>query len=259
MFFDGTEARRSVDLAHMSFQLNGSGGIAFPVIRGNPILAIEPPANGKLRSRKVVSRSRARGTGKFPSWKMGRMVEWESPYELKVFRIIDADPTILSFSEQPVVISFLMSGEVHRHYPDLAVQRQSGVELWEIKPRKDNVDAETKARTELLSSALAEYGIRYELVGAAEFAQGSTLANAETLLKRGRTPVSAIEREQARRLFSDLLVVRWGDIVGGILGERGCRIICRLALEGVVGFAPESLLGLDTEFHWIGNSVVGRL
>ena len=41
------------------------------------VLELIYPGTGKLRSRKVVSRSRARATGKFPSWKMGRMIQWD--------------------------------------------------------------------------------------------------------------------------------------------------------------------------------------
>src|SRR5215813_8651303 len=45
-------------------------------------------------SRNVVTRSRVRPTGKYPSWKMERMLEWESRNELHAFRLLDCDPSV---------------------------------------------------------------------------------------------------------------------------------------------------------------------
>jgi len=42
------------------------------------IRSILLPKPGQMRSRNVVSRSNARSTGKYPSWKMGRMIHWEA-------------------------------------------------------------------------------------------------------------------------------------------------------------------------------------
>jgi len=44
----------------------------------NKITSIDSPEDGKLRTRKVVTRSRHRSTKKYPSWKVGRMVQCES-------------------------------------------------------------------------------------------------------------------------------------------------------------------------------------
>ena len=66
-----------------------------------PSIEINFPKNGKIRSRKVVSRSNARNSGKYPSWKMQRMMQWESPHEGNAMRILDATPNVISFNEQP--------------------------------------------------------------------------------------------------------------------------------------------------------------
>ncbi len=50
--------------------------------------------------RRIVMRSRARATGKYPSWKAGRMVQWESINELNAFRILDAMPEVSTFTER---------------------------------------------------------------------------------------------------------------------------------------------------------------
>jgi hypothetical protein len=49
---------------------------------GSRIREVRFPNNDQLRSRKVVTRYRARSTGKFPSFKMGRMMQRGSSHEL---------------------------------------------------------------------------------------------------------------------------------------------------------------------------------
>jgi len=90
-------------------------GVVLRLFVMNEILGINNikinfPKDGKLRSRKVVSRSRHRVTGKYPSWKMNRMIEWESKNELNAFRLLDASSIILEFNEQPMTIHYILNG-----------------------------------------------------------------------------------------------------------------------------------------------------
>ena len=57
------------------------------------------PEPAQIRSRKVVSRSNARSAGKYPNWKTGRMMHWESSNELNAFRLLDCDPSVTSYGE----------------------------------------------------------------------------------------------------------------------------------------------------------------
>ena len=65
--------------------------------RNAAIRSIVFPEAGKLRSREVVSRSSARPKGKYPSWKIRRMVQWESENELNAFRLLDCDPDVTRY------------------------------------------------------------------------------------------------------------------------------------------------------------------
>jgi hypothetical protein len=112
------------------------------------------PDAGELRSRKVVSRSNSQSAGKYPSWKMRRMVHWESLNELNAFRLLDCDPRVWRFSEQPCRIVFTIDGIRRIHFPDVLVIGAEGKQLWEIKTRCKSMDSEVLRRTELLSKAL---------------------------------------------------------------------------------------------------------
>src|SRR5208282_1773043 len=113
-------------------------------------IAFSPPE--QVRSRRVVTRSRFRPTGKYPSWKMQRMLQWESINELNAFRLLDCDPRVKAFTEQPCEIVYFDGIETRHHYPDIFVAIDSDQELWEVKAECEAVQSEVSTRTELLTS-----------------------------------------------------------------------------------------------------------
>lgn len=203
-----------------------------------------------LRSRKVVTRSRARPTGKYPSWKMGRMLQWESVAELNAMRLLDVDPSVCSFAEQPLVVRYALNGDSRIHYPDLLVVRDGGPkELWEIKTEKDADREDVAERTELLRASLPSHGYFYQMIHAEELRQQPRLSNAIEILKWGRTPITELEREQVRALLTQRPAVTWGAAVSGVLGPSGRHLLARLVLEGMLAFDLNERLGFDSRFN----------
>src|ERR1035437_9794410 len=129
------------------------------------------PEPGHLRSRKVVSRARARPTGKYPSWKMRRMVQWESENELNAFRLLDCDPDVTRFIEQPCEVMYVLDGKVRSHFPDIFVEKNGRKELWEVKPESRAEKPEFVARTALLTLGLPLGGSTYGVVLAKAFSR----------------------------------------------------------------------------------------
>ena len=198
----------------------------------NAITAIEFPSESGTRARRVVTRSRARSTGKYPSWKMGRMVQWESHNELNAFRLLDANPAVYTFQEQPLTIHYCLNGEAQKHYPDVLVDLGATRELWEVKSATEAAKPEYAQRTGFLSEALPNQGFVYRMVLAEDLAREPRLSTVLTLLKYGRQPISLIEREQVRLLLNATGRIPWGAACTGELGPRGRFLLARLALEG---------------------------
>jgi hypothetical protein len=203
-----------------------------------------------VRSRKVVTRSRARPTGKYPSWKAGRMLQWESAHELNAFRILDADPEVRTFREQPCVIRYPLAGESRIHYPDVLVESGSCLELWEIKPAVDAAKTDVAERTRVLAEGLPGLGYGYRLQTAEDLAREPRLSNALALLKFGRAPAPALTRERLRRMAEMSGGIPWGAVVSGSLGPGMRATACRLALEGVLSFNRERPLVDDSRLIW---------
>lgn len=195
-----------------------------------PEVKINFPKDGKIRSRKVVSRSNARNTGKYPSWKMGRMMQWESVHEGNAMRILDASPHVTAFHEQPCEIIYSMNGEQRRHYPDFMVIEGNLREFWEVKTEADANSAEVAERTAFLTELLPEYGYSYRVVLAEALAKQPRLDNVKRLNKLGRQPISILEQERVRRLFTHEPVITWGMLEQ--VSPQTLRNVSRLILEG---------------------------
>lgn len=213
--------------------LSSGAGDRLPA--GSSILEINFPESGQKRMRKVVTRSRMRVTGKHPSWKVGRMVQWESSHERAAFKVLDADPTVKTYSEQGCEIVYTLAGKISRHFPDIVVHRNSRVELHEVKEAGDAADDQVAVRTRLLSALLPEHGFLYHIVLAGDLCAQPRLSNADLLLKYGRLPVQRVPRELIRRAFSGRASLCASDL--GFEGRTPTwRNACRLILEGTLDF-----------------------
>jgi hypothetical protein len=195
-----------------------------------PKIQIIFPKDGKIRSRKVVKRSNARNTGKYPSWKMQRMMQWESIHEGNAMRILDATPTVSSYNEQPCEIIFTLHGVQRRHYPDFMIIERNFREFWEIKTEADANSLEVAERTAHLALVLPEYGYGYRVVSAEVLAKQPRLDNVKRLNKLGRQQVSSLEQERIRRLFAHKADMSWG--IFEQQSAESIRNVSRLILEG---------------------------
>lgn len=212
-----------------------------------PSIEIIFPTNGKIRSRKVVSRSNARNSGKYPSWKMQRMMQWESPHEGNAMRILDASPQVMAFNEQPCEIIYTLNGEKRRHYPDLMVKEHHRCEFWEVKTERDANEPEVAERTAYLIEALPTYGYGYRMVLAEKLATQPRLDNVKRLNKLGRYAVPAIEKEKIRRLFSEAPVMDWGRFESQ--SHSVLQHISRLILEGKLSIDLHQPISAATQIH----------
>ncbi len=218
------------------------------------VIELRTPLKGLARARKVVTRSRSRSTGKYPSWKMRRMIQWESPHELNAYRLFDCDPAVVSFQEQPLEIRYEINGEVHRHYPDVLVQRNWGSELCEVKTHADAIRPEVAERTSLMTAELPRFGFRYRMMLAEDLGGQPGLVNALLILQYGRRAISIQERQLVLRFFNNHPEIQWGDVIAGLLGTRGRMYVCRLLLEGVLSLDISQPIRSETRIYPVGSA-----
>jgi hypothetical protein len=212
------------------------------------ITSIFFPAPGQMRSRKVILRSNARSAGKYPSWKMGRMMHWESSNELNAFRLLDCDPNVMSYSEQPCQITYVMDEVEMIHYPDILVTTTGGKQLWEVKPRSNARVPEILARSAFLSCILPRWGYEYRTELAEDLATQPRLGNALLLLSLGKRAVTDCEWEDVRRMMAKQESLVWSEACAGNYGPKGREILCSLVLRGVLTIDVNVPISPTTEF-----------
>lgn len=216
------------------------------------ILSIQFAAPGK-RYRKVVKRSNARNTNKYPSWKMGRMMQCESANERDAMILLDACSWVKAFREQPCEIKYVLNGKTQRHVPDILVIGDGWQSLWEIKPRWYAEQADIAERTAFLNRELPNHGYRYQLVLAEDLMLDPRISNAKLLLSMGRAPVALYEREVIRRLFATSDTLPWGIFKSNPEIPQLLQQACRLVLEGNLYLDVNQPISDDTMVTWVSK------
>jgi hypothetical protein len=176
------------------------------------------------------------------------MLQWESVNELNAFRLLDCDPNVTRFAEQPCEIVYVDNGETKRHFPDLLVEIKGRKELWEVKQESEALRPDVSIRSELLSKHLPMWGYAYRVVPGRDLAKQPRLRNANLLLQFGRHPVAEREQEFIRLDLKRQGALIWSDACQGGYGAKGREILCGLALRGKLVFDLDSAWSPDTQF-----------
>lgn len=229
----------------------------FPALTRWPVpdtvLNLRFAPNGE-RVRKVVSRSGMRIRTKYASWKMGRHVQADCPGEVPVMVDLDLRPEVLRFTEQPCEITYVMDHVRHRHYPDLLVEYADRKEFIEVKNAGEETDPEWVRRTALMTKELPRFGYSYRLVTGESFKRQPRYNNAQLILRWGRAPVRATDREQLRVRFARDDEQRWGDFPVTDTGAFRLQSICRLILDGVVSIDLDQPITATSALTWVAGA-----
>lgn len=195
---------------------------------------------------KVVHRSNTRATGKYPCFRKGTTLQWKSTGELHAMRLLDCDPLVTGFRSRPCEIQFVLDGAAQCHWPDLSVEVDGALELWDVIPTSKAL--KLAPRTALLFTTLPKLGFLYRAVPAPELAKLPRITNAQTLLRFGRPERSNCEREAIRRGLAQSGLITWKDAANGVYGINGRETICRMVLEGSIMFDHSRPLTSSTDF-----------
>jgi hypothetical protein len=162
------------------------------------------------------------------------MIQWESENELNAFRLLDCDPDVTCFHEQPCEVKYVHDGQVRSHYPDILVEKKGRKELWEVNPESQAAEPEVVVRTNLLMRGLPLWGYMYKVVLARDLAVQPRQGNACFLLGFGRCAFTDCEQEFIRRELSQHGLLLWSEACQGKFGSRGRELLCSLVLRGVL-------------------------
>ncbi len=176
------------------------------------------------------------------------MIHWESKQERNAFRLLDCNPDVASFSEQPCKITYVMDGVKRSHVPDILVATGRGKELCEVKLRAEALEPDVHLRTAFLAHALPQWGYSYRVLYGEDLAKQPRLGNAIRLLNFGHHHVTECEQEFIRRALKQRGALVWSEACSGIYSARGREILCRLTLNGNLSMDMDAQWSPDTQF-----------
>lgn len=239
---------------HLNEQLEQIASLAIEDVSGNRDVkgfSIKFAKPGE-RMRKVIRRSNYRMTGSFPSQKNGRMVHWESHYELSTFRLLEVSYLVKSYTEQPAMIRYNDDdGVSHLHYPDILVELRNGAKVFiEVKPQSAEDDNDLTDRTNILVELLMENGYHYLLLLPDQIESMSYLENARHLLLHSKVALPEAVIEKVRRIYSDRNDLQLSSLVLLLDHEYARSWIYRMIMSGDLACDLSQPLSSDSLLTW---------
>ena len=124
--------------------------------------------------------------GHFPSLKLGRMVAFESLIERDFVYLLDYEPGVEHFSEQPLTIKYHHAGKKRQYTPDFHVVYRGQPFLFECKPVQFVDDPRNQIKFEAARWWCQEQGWTFAVVTDAQLSSGWRIANIKLLTQFAR-------------------------------------------------------------------------
>lgn len=107
-------------------------------------------------ARKINNGGKDRVIGNFPSYKMGRSVEWDSQIERDYLFYLEFDGDVIEYHPQPIKYRYTLNKKYHTHYPDFEVVRKSTSrkKFVEIKMKSTTLKLEFIEKTKAIKAQM---------------------------------------------------------------------------------------------------------
>lgn len=157
-----------------------------------------------MKARKVVTRSGRKLRGYFPSFKLGRMVEWESLLERDAILLLEFSPGVKSFQEQPVLVQYRDGDVVRRYFPDFEITTTDAELIHlEVKPETQLLRADVAHKLTKVAEHYAANGHAYRILTDTAIRRQPLLGNVTLLARLRRQDDTLLSlSEEVRRLLT---------------------------------------------------------
>lgn len=196
-----------------------------------------------MHSRKVVTRRGRRFRGYFPSYKMGRMVAWESLLELAAIHLLEFSRGVLSYREQPVLIQYADGEHIRDYYPDFEAVLFDGVAIHvEVKTTYQLAKPKIQSKFQAIAAHYQRRQQGFRLVTEKELQREPLLGNVRTLAYLvGKTKQTLLSPQELLKLLGAEIVAF--DFAESCIGRDA---LLRLLAYGVLDCDLNQPLSGDT-------------
>lgn len=155
-----------------------------------------------IGARKITNTGGKKVIGKFPSLKMNSTIWWESQIERDYIYLLEIDPTVKSYSSQPMKLTYYDAGKTRTYTPDFLVRRPQGKQIVEVKPESKVNDDLVIDLCRHIIPVCTEMGMEFVVVTDSMIRQQPKLNNIKLLYKYARNPLSLQQIIECKRYFT---------------------------------------------------------
>ncbi len=198
-----------------------------------------------MASRTVVTRRGRRFRGFFPSYKIGRMVAWESLLELDAIHLLEFSRGVLSYREQPVLIQYADGDLIRDYYPDFELVLFDGWTIHlEVKTTYQLAKPKIQSKFQAIAAHYNRQQQEFRLVTENELRREPLLSNVHTLAYLvGKT-------KQVLPSPQELLSFLGSEIVPFVFAES------RIGRDALLRFLAYGILDCDLNQPLSGDTLV---
>jgi hypothetical protein len=165
-----------------------------------------------MRSRKITNTGTLKNIGKFPSIKTGSTVYFESLLERDYIYLLDYDPDVIRFREQPLKIEYPFDGRVRSYFPDFLVEKRTHSELVEVKPQIKTLGPAFASFVKIITDTAVSRGYGYSVVTDLTIRKEPRLTNIKVLWRYARVPIVFRHTVLLHNLFKENKILSLGEI-----------------------------------------------
>ena len=193
--------------------------------------------------------------GKFASVKMGRIAWYESLLERDYMYLLDFDPHVTYWHEQPFKIRYVLDGKTHNYTPDLEVHRGTKKQVVEVKSQEQVDSGEFDIVFRAATSICEDEGYEYVVVTDRTIRQQPKLDNIKKLWKYARTPLLPQHQLLCAEFFQANEEVELGDLLSFFKSKNVvAQVVYAMMFWGILTFSLIEPLDDFTSLKMTGYS-----
>jgi len=134
--------------------------------------------------------------GRFPSFKVGRMIAFESLLERDFIYLLDYDAEVEWFEEQPLSIEYVHEAKKLHYTPDFHLLERGWHVLIECKPERFIETEENRRKFAVAQAWCEKRGWKFRAITDQQVRHGFRLENIKLLTQYARQKVDIVTRSQ---------------------------------------------------------------
>lgn len=200
--------------------------------------------------RKITNKGTKKVIGKFPSLKMNRTVRWESQLERDYIYLLEFDPDVLSYKEQPRTTSYHLDHKEHHYTPDFFVVRPGKQQIVEVKPEHQAAKEEYQALFRAVAAIYHQEGHEFIVATDTMIQVQPRLDNIKQLTKYARATINPQHQIACHEFLTERDEVTLDDIIQHFAARAfEPQVIYALLYRGILAVDLMQSISLESSVY----------